>query len=391
MRAAGYLLLVVWKQLRNSPARALLAVLAVAAAVALWVAVYGFTQSYWDSLAESIRTLGYEVLVTVKGCPYETASLVLQGGNVPMYVDEAIFHQVQADARVANATRFLMRAVPDSNYSRIRVFMGVDENFFKMKPWLKLEQGDWFSSPEAEEVVVGYGAAERLRLSLGDTVTALPGARPVRVVGILDRCGGQDDGTLFLPLARAQRLFDRPRQLSGIGVKLRQLDDLEAFAERVDRLPAVQVISLPQVQVTIFRLIRTGAAFAFSASLVAILVSLLGVTNAVLMSVLQRSRQTAVMRALGASQPDIFGLVMAEAVALCLFGGLAGIPLAAVMGRVISGLLASVLPFGDSGGVGISPSVALVAIAGALATGLAAGIYPGWRAGRIPPAVAMRE
>ena len=65
MRTPAYLLRVAWKQLRHCPARSFLAVLAVASAVALWVAVYGFTENYRQSLAQSIRTMGYEVLVTL--------------------------------------------------------------------------------------------------------------------------------------------------------------------------------------------------------------------------------------------------------------------------------------------------------------------------------------
>lgn len=391
MRSALYLGRVVLRQLRHGMSRTVLTVAAVAVAVALWMAVASFAQDYQESLAGSLRNMGYEALVTVKGCPYETASLVLQGGNIPMYVNEAVFREVQADPRVARATRFLMRAVPDATFTRIRVFMGVDDSFFPMKPWLTLQQGSWFTGPEAEEAILGYGAAERLRLGLGDSVEALPGTPPVRVVGILDRCGGQDDGTIFLPLYRAQRIFDRREQLSGVGVKLRSLELLEPFAERIDQLPAVQVISLPQVQTTIFRLLRTGRAFALGTAAVAVLVALLSVTNAVLMSVVQRTRQIAIMRALGASQPDVFGLVLAEAVALALLGGLLGMLLAAGIARAVTELLTSLLPFAPDAAGGLRPAAAGMALAGAALLGAAAGLYPGWRAGRIPPAVAMRE
>ncbi|HEU4752679.1 MAG TPA: ABC transporter permease, partial [Armatimonadota bacterium] len=307
------------------------------------------------------------------------------------YVNEQVFRDVAADPAVARATRFLMRAVPDRDYSRVRVFMGVDEAFFPMKPWITLQQGRWFSSPTAEEAIIGYGAAERLRLSLGQSITALPGTPPVRVVGILDRCGGQDDGTLFLPLYRAQRLFDKREQLSGVGVKLVSLDRLEPFAARINELPAVQVISLPQVQTTIFRLLRTGRVFALGTAAVAVLVALISVSNAVLLSVVQRSRTIATMRALGASTLDVFTLTVTEAVLLCLLGGFAGSLLAALLGRGVSDLLAGLLPFAEPGATVIRASSVAVAIAGTALLGVFAGAYPGWRAGCIAPAAAMRE
>jgi putative ABC transport system permease protein len=392
MKTLRYLARVALLQLRQSPGRTALTAGAVGVAVALWVSVLSFTTNYQNSLAASIRTMGYEVLVTVKGCPYETASLVLQGGNIPMYVNEAIFQQVVADRDVASATRFLMRAIPDESADRIRVYMGVDERFFPMKPWLTLQQGAWFSSPSAGEAILGYGAAERLRYNLGDEIEVLPNLAKVKVVGILDRCGGQDDGTIFMPLYRAQRLFDKKEQLSGIGVKLRALTALEDFSERANQIPSVQVISLPQVQTTIFRLIGTGRAFALGTAFVAILVALMGVTNAVLMSVVQRTRQIGIMRALGAGQRDVYTLVAAEALALCALGGLVGVVLALLVSGGVSGVLTELLPFTPAeSSAGLSLQAALVALGGTLVIGVVAGIYPGWRAGRIAPVLAMRD
>jgi putative ABC transport system permease protein len=124
---------------------------------------------------------------------------------------------------------------------------------------------------------------------------------------------------------------------------------------------------------------------------VAILVALLSVTNAVLMSVLQRTRQIAIMRALGASQPDVFGLVLAESVTLAVVGGLLGALLAAFITRGVADLLGTLVPVAADDASGLRLGAVAWALGGAALLGALAGFYPGWRAGRIPPAISMRE
>ncbi len=188
--------------------RTMITVAAVAIALAGLLAVQSFCQGYERALARHIQQMGYEVLVTVKGCPYEAATLILQGGNIPMYVDQSVFDAVSQDPAVAGATRFLMHSEPDESLRSTRVFMGVDDQFFQLKPWMSFQQGRWFRSPTAHEAVLGYNVAERLRLALGSEIPLRNSAERVTVCGVFDRTGTQDDGTIFLPLERAQRIFD---------------------------------------------------------------------------------------------------------------------------------------------------------------------------------------
>ena len=83
--------------LRANPLRSALTCLAVALAVALFLGALGLHDGYAAALAASVEKMGYQVLVTAKGCPYETATLVLRGGNIPMYVDESLVQTLRED------------------------------------------------------------------------------------------------------------------------------------------------------------------------------------------------------------------------------------------------------------------------------------------------------
>ena len=62
------------QNLRNQRARTLLTVIGIAVAVAILSGILGFYDGYKRSLQESIERMGFHVLMTAKGCPYEAAT-----------------------------------------------------------------------------------------------------------------------------------------------------------------------------------------------------------------------------------------------------------------------------------------------------------------------------
>ena len=80
--AFGFYLKWSLQNLRNHRVRSLLTVIGIAVAVAILIGILGFYAGYTDSLDESIAQMGFHVLVTAKGCPYEAATLILRGGQI---------------------------------------------------------------------------------------------------------------------------------------------------------------------------------------------------------------------------------------------------------------------------------------------------------------------
>ena len=103
---------VVLKELRRHRTRSALTISGVALSVCVLVSLLGLGTGYRTSLINSIDRLGYHVLVTSKGCPYEAATLLMQGGVIPMYMDEAIHREILRDADVATTTRLFLGSLP---------------------------------------------------------------------------------------------------------------------------------------------------------------------------------------------------------------------------------------------------------------------------------------
>lgn len=387
---------IAFKNLLRKRTRSLLTVLGIALAAWVLISLFGFNRGYESALSKDIDNLGFQMLVTAKGCPYEAATLMLKGGTGLRYMKEGIADDIRREPEVESVTPMLMQAVFDPNKGEsggITAYLGVDPATFpRLKGKLEFLQGGWFSQPDAREAVLGYEAAELEQREVGDLLLIPDKEVELKVVGILKRTGTQDDGTIFLPLGTVQSIFGVKGELTGVGIKLRKEADQAKFENRMYALPDVQVVSLAQVKTTIMTLVSTAKVMVLSIALIAILIAVVGVVNTILMSVVERTPEIGVLKSMGALSRDIFRLVWIETVFLCLAGGGIGALLALATERVTEVLVRALLPFAPSGGlIRIDTGLVVMTLGIVVAIGLLSGLYPSWRAGRVRPLEAIRS
>ena len=386
---------VAYKGLLRKRTRSVLTLLGLALAAWVLISLFGFNRGYEASLNKDIDNLGFQMLVVAKGCPYEAATLMLKGGTGLKYMDPSIVAAVAGEPEVEGVTPMLMQVVFDPNKgetSGLAAYLGVNPATFPTrKSALPFKAGGWFREPEALEAVFGYEVAELEQREVGDLYLIPEKEIEVKVVGVLERTGTQDDGTIFLPLGTVQKAFD-VRQLTSIGIKVRKDADMKAFEDKMYRLPDVQVVSLSQVKTTIMTLVSTARVLVFSIALIAILIAVMGVVNTVLMSVMERRQEIGILKSMGALAGDVFKLVWLETVMLCVAGGLLGTGLALLTARLTALLVRRLLPYAPSGGlVAIDAGLVLTTLAAVTAIGLASGVYPSWRAARMRPLDTIRS
>ncbi len=387
---------VAFKNLRRKKIRTGLTIGGVAIAVAVLVSLMGFDAGYQKSLTNDIDKMGYQVLVTAKGCPYEAATLMLKGGGGLRYMEQEVYDKITKDPRIEKITPQLAATEFDKDRQNgqggIILYMGVSDSYRELKPWSKFKSGKWFSGEDADEVIIGYEAAELEQRSAGDQIFIPNLNKTLKVVGIFERTGTQDDGIVFMPLKTAQRIFDLPGKLSGIGIKLKNIGQMSDFEESLYNEPGIQVISMAQVKGTIFNLVSSSRAMTNSIAFIAILIAVIGVINTILMSVFERTKEIGVMKAIGASRLDIFRIIWLETTLICILGGVLGDIIAILGTSIVEQIIRKVLPYAPVGKlVIITPSLLLGSFIGAVVMGLAAGIYPAYRASSMRPVEAIRS
>ena len=165
---------------------------------------------------------------------------------------------------------------------------------------------------QGNQVLVGDHAASSLGLAPGDTITI--GNAKLPVAGIYHSGNSFEDGGVVAPLALVQQWAGRPGEVTSIGIIVRPGVASSQLATQLERrYPGLVAITNPgqamQVDTTSKLLISAGWVF----SVVALLVGGIGVTNTMAMSVMERSQEIGVLRAVGWPNRRVAGMIASEA------------------------------------------------------------------------------
>ena len=246
------------------------------------------------------------------------------------------------------------------------------------------------------ELTLDGAAAEGAGLKIGDEVTlGTPGGpKEAEVVGLLRIPGGSFGGLAFgmAPLPFVQEAFDKPGQVSGISVEAAEGVPVGELLGRLDKnlgegLQAER--SETRTRAVTGQLQGFRLALLFFAG-TALFVGAFLVFNALSMTVLERTRELGMLRALGSTRAMIARSVILEAALLGVFGSVLGVLFGYGMAKGLVYLFGKAFLFEISTLI-LSPFALVSAIFVGVAVTVVAALLPALRAGRVSPVEAMRS
>lgn len=370
--------------------RAVLVIGALAVPVAVLVCLSSLGSGYERLLRAELDGMGVQLMLVPLGCPYDAAARVVKAQALDNTLPQSALRQVRDDPAVALAAPLLIVAVPRAEEERVDLWVGLDEAGREIKPWWSTQSGsDWFKG--ANSVILGSETAIIELREPGDKLFCPEADRTLHVDGVLARSGTADDNLFFVPLRTAQAMFAQPERLTAIAIRLREPDMLREAAQRLQQIPGAQVVTLTEMMGVFLNIVGSVRILLQAITLLAVTVCVLGVFNTMLAAVLERADELAVMRALGASRAHLFGLVTLESGVIAAAATSTGLALAALAGNQLEDVIRPFLPMAPSGPLWQLTGRAIVeAVILCLPVGVAAGLYPAWRASRIQPASALK-
>lgn len=253
---------------------------------------------------------------------------------------------------------------------------------------------DVYRALEGDAVAISEPYAFRHDLGMGGAVNILTdgGWRRFTVAGVYADYAS-DEGGLSMARATYDRYYD-DRGVSALGLMARPGVDLSVLRDRVRACAgpeqAVVVSIEPEIKEASLAIFDRTFAVTRALRLLAVLVAFFGILSAVSALALERSRELAVLRAIGMTPRNVRRLLSAHTLLLGLSAGLLSIPL----GVVLAFFLVHVInrrSFGWSLELSPSPGVLVQALALSILAALLAGVYPAWKVSRAIPAAALRE
>lgn len=376
------------KNLQRRRVRSLLTILGIGISAAALFSLLSFNSGYDQALQQEMQNSGAHFFVSTEGCPMEAASLALHGGEIPKFLDEARLAQIRAVDGVRVAAGMLIFSIIQDD-GKMNFFYGIDDEAQKLKPHWKIN-GSWFK--DEHSIILGAETAKVEKRSAGDKIYFPEIDAEFEVAGILERTGSEDDGFFFLPLKTAQKVFQKENKLTGVAVNLANLDQMPKVKARIERLPDVYVVTREQMMEQILKLVGSSRSLMLSVLVIAILISLLGVLNTVLMSVFEMFKEFGYLRCVGASGFEVFKLVLLETLALSLAGAVIGTGAGLAFSNIIDTFIRGLLPYAPAGKyIQFEPVIFGLSVFAITLVGGLAGIYPSFKASRISPMEAVRN
>lgn len=365
------------KNLFRRKTRSLLTILGIAIGVAAIVAMGALAnglQSGYGSMIQGTR-----------------ADFVLSQPNAmdPAYssIDDQIGKDLLAASEVAEVSGMIQGFTAAEGEPFFFVF-GYPADSFILERFQVIE-GDRLDSRAAQHargkpILLGSAAAEVMDKQVGDSMRIT--STVYRIVGIYQTGDAFEDSGALLTLKDAQELLGKPRQVSLYYIRLKDPALKDRFLARVSRLWDNLEISGAQEYADSQSMGDMLEAFVFAIGGLAIVIGGIGMMNAQLMAVMERTREIGVLRSIGWSRGRVLWMILMESITVCLAGGAVGL----AVGYGLVYLLSRVSVAVGINMSNITPDLVIKALVVVALLGLVGGLYPAWRASRMAPVEALR-
>jgi putative ABC transport system permease protein len=398
----------------HSKLRSWLTILGIVIGVASIIAIVSIGNGFEKDIQAQLGGLGSDIISITAGfdraneCPGPNCN---RGGASQGSSNLLTNKEVQAIKSIPDVS-FVNAIVSDSSdvyylgsIARLSVD-GVDESVWKFMTTSKLENGRLLSPGDTNSVVIGNSIAKEIfkkDINVNGQITI--GGKSFRVVGILAESGGfgMDDRKIFMPVRQARELFDKePNTYDAIVVKVRNQENIDQVEKLIEKKLMVvrhvtedtkdfTVISMKSIQESVSAILAGFTLFLGVIAAVSLLVGAVGIANTMFTSVLEKTKEIGIMKALGAKNADIMAIFLFNSGLVGLVGGIIG----ALIGVSIA-LLIPQLGFSFSGdGTPLSTSISITFILFILifsiGIGMLSGIMPAYRASKLRPVQALRS
>ena len=395
------------ESLTSNKLRSGLTILGIIIGVAAVIAVLAIGNGTQESILGEIQGVGTNLLFVTPGGSEE----VRNPKPLTLLDAEALAEPISAPSIDSVAPVLNGRAeVTFSGGNKSTTVVGVTPEYADVRN-VALSEGEFINATDlsgrASVVLLGTDVAEEL---FGRTF-GLVGERvridgqPFRVIGVMEEKGGSSMGTeddqVLVPLTTAQtRLLQRltPNEVDTIFVQAVAADSVPLAAQEISlilssrhrtEIGAEDFSVLTQQDFLDLASTITGVLTIFLGGIAAIslLVGGIGIMNIMMVSVIERTREIGLRKALGARRIDILGQFLIESSLLSLVGGFIGIllgwGLSLIVEQIAAGSGTPIVPV-------MSLESMLLAVLFSAGIGVFFGLYPANRASKLEPVEALR-
>ncbi|MFH1127468.1 MAG: ABC transporter permease [archaeon] len=389
-----------YRDIRNRKKRSWLTMIGIIIGVAAVVSLMSLGQGLEDAFNEQFEMMGANIIMVMPGGGL--ASMGMSGSSLTSD-DLELIKKVRGVNSAAGMISKIAKVEFGGELKHTFVSgmpLGVDviENIESFK----VVGGRDLRETDRNGILIGYNIAEgkffKKKVLVGNTITV--NDKKFKVVGTLEKIGNpQDDANVIMILESASDLFDTEDMMTIMadtkpGFEPGVVAENIKKAMRKDRDQKVgeedfSVQTAEQLKETVNTILNLVQSVLIGIAAISLLVGGIGIMNTMYTSVLERTRDIGVMKAIGARNSSIMTIFLIESGMIGMAGGAMGVIIGLSMSKIIEYVSSAQLGV-DYLKAAMPPELILGALAFSFFVGMLSGTTPAIRAARLKPTDALR-
>ncbi|MCX6665322.1 MAG: ABC transporter permease [Euryarchaeota archaeon] len=393
------------KNLRHRMSRSLLTLLGIAIGIMAIISLMALGEGMQQAVTGELSSLS-DVIIVSTGGDIMSSFGGGGGGSTSEYFTERDIADIERIQGVKDvSTQLSGSALAEYNgKATIVALTGMDIEVMRLQyASQSLHAGAFLNDGDQNKIMIGYGIAH-------DTFDAdIPVGGRIKfngekffVTGIFGKqgMGGVSSDSIVLMSTRDFKALTGQNNMSMVYLRVFNVNDAESIAlnieeainenhGRKDFATATTMTSILETVQTILTLVQLVL---IAIASIALVVASIGIMNTMMTSVMERTREIGIMKAIGATNKDIMSIFIIEGMLVSTIGGIFGIIMGVFGSQALSLILSSF--FSSMSGTQLVPIITLMSVVLAVAVSLIVGVlsslYPAWKAARMSPIEAVR-
>jgi putative ABC transport system permease protein len=392
------------KNLRHRLSRSLLTLLGIAIGIMAIISLMALGEGMQQAVTGELSSLSDVIIVSTGGNFYATFGG--GGGSAGGYFTQRDISGIQRLQGVKDvSTQLAGTAVAENNGKTTIVSLtGMDINVMRLQyATQNLEAGGFLNEGDQNKIMIGYSIAHNTfdsDVSVGDRIKI--NGEKFFVNGIFGKqgMGGVSSDSLVLMSSRDFQKLTGQSNISLIYLRVYNVNDAESIATSIQnqinanhgKKDFATATTMTSILKTVQSIIGILQLVLVAIASIALVVASIGIMNTMLTSVMERTREIGIMKAIGATNTDIMSIFIIEGMLVSGIGGVIGILLGVFGSQGLTLMLNSFMRMGGSSN--LTPIITIMSVVLAVVVSLIVGVlsslYPAWKAARMSPIEAVR-
>jgi putative ABC transport system permease protein len=389
-------ILLAWNSLKERKLRSFLTILGISIGVLAIISLVSIGEGLRVAVTKQIEQLGANKILVM---PFAEMGPQAMSGS---YFEQKDVNKIEKVRGVKLVAPFLMKTleVEFGGEKKLIMVTGTEpektQEIFEKVQGYELEDGRFLTKKDKSSVVLGNSVAHNMfssDLEIGDRIKIAN--KDFRVVGILKEVGNRiDDNTIILPLNVMRELTGEEKEITMIMVEAKSSNEVKKTAERIQetledyrKKGTFAVLTTEQLSERMKNIGLVLTIFLGGIAAISLIVAGIGIANTMIMSVMERTREIGIMKAIGATNRNIMKIFLMESVLISLIGGVIG----CILGIGGATTLSRISFFqGTTLRTTVTPELLVFGLIFSVTIGVLFGLWPAYKASRLNPVEALR-